>query len=154
MIIHHRTRLLQRGLLLALQTMRPFEDELSEQASKVLLQVRERRGPFPGLRLQQAGKREPGRAQSVSNPALSNTDYEETRVFIPVRIGGHTLHALVDPGSVCSYVNTKTATLYLRHDWDRQKGNTIALMAVGMETLLGEHLSGRMRIITSWPLWV
>ena len=99
-----------------------------------------------GVLSRDCGCKEPGLAQSVSNPALSNTDNEETRVFIPVGIGGYTLRALVDPGSVCSYVNKKTATLCLRHNWDRQKGNTIALMADGTETRLGEHLSGRMRI--------
>ena len=73
-------------------------------------------------------------------------------------------------------MNARTATFCLRHDWDRQKGNTIAPMADGTETRLGEHLSGRMRIMgqwfdvqvttmrkmtltfswgwTSWPLWV
>ena len=45
---------------------------------------------------------------------------------------------------------TGTATLCLRHDWDRQKGNNIALMADGTETRLGEHLSGRMRITGQW----
>ena len=86
--------------------------------------------------------------ESVSNPALSDTENEETRVFIPVGIDGYTLRALVDPGSVCSYVNKKAATLCLRHKWDRQKSNTIAHMADGTETQLGEQLSGRMRITT------
>ena len=50
------------------------------------------------------------------------------------------------PRKFCSWCGT----LCLRHNWDRHTGNTIALMADGTKTRLGEHLSGRMRITNRW----
>ena len=44
--LHPRTRLLQGGVLLALQAARPLTNELPKQASEDLFLMRERRGPL------------------------------------------------------------------------------------------------------------
>ena len=100
--------------------------------------------------MQGAEKRETGRAHSGSGSARSDTEDEEPRVFIPVRIGRNTLQALIDPGSVCSYVNRRVAALSIKQGWKREKNDSVALIADGTETPLGECLSGRMLVMNKW----
>ena len=96
------------------------------------------------MSLPETGKRKRGRAKLDSPPARYVPPSEEPRIFINIQVGLSTFKALVDPGSVCSYVDKTTADRFLAQGWAHREDDTVAVMADGTEMPLGKRLSGQL----------
>ncbi|XP_076300585.1 uncharacterized protein LOC143218903 [Lasioglossum baleicum] len=89
-----------------------------------------------------------GRAKITYNPAI---DPPENRIFLGVTINNHQTEALLDSGSVCSYVNNAMARKCVAAGWQVAKESTLAAMADGTEAELKWSIRGT-GIINGIPL--
>ena len=105
--------------------------------------VRERICVHQGLPVFKAGKRATDRANITSSPVRkSKSTSTDPRAFISVQIGAHWFTALIDPGSVRSYVDQKTDQHGRKQEWRMEDSHETAILADGSEVSLGRKLSG------------
>ena len=105
--------------------------------------VRERRHIHQGLLVFEAAKRATDRANITSSPVRkSKSTSTDPRAFISVQIGAHWFTALIDPGSVRSYVDQKTGQHCRKQEWRVEDSGETAILADGSEVSLGKKLSG------------
>ena len=64
-----------------------------------------------------------------------------------VFLGKQSVIALIDPGSVRSYVNEETARICQKNKWRQETSQRIAVLADGTETTLKNSLTGQIRTI-------
>ena len=103
--------------------------------------VRKRRRVHQGLPVFKAGKRATNRANITSSPVRESKS-TEPRAFTYVQIGALWFIALIDSGSVSSYVDQKTGHHCWKQQWRVEDSRETAILADGSEVSLGRKLSG------------
>ena len=93
----------------------PFQ--LPQSTQTVLLLVRQGGHPDPRVPVPEVGKRQADRADQTCSP-VRQTGSTDLRPFIKIKIGHQWKTALIDPGSVRSYLDQKNAQQCRREGWE------------------------------------
>ena len=124
-----------------MRAARAQQIQMPQSAKKALLMVRKGEHTNARLPLPKAGKRQEDRAHHAHRPVQRN-NARDPRAFIQVRIGARRVTALIDPGSVRSYLDRRMSHRCREDGWQREEGDEVAILADGSEVPLGDRLTG------------
>ena len=114
---------------------------MPQPTKKALLVVRKGGRTNARLPLPKAGKRQEDRAHHTHRP-VQRINARDPRAFIQVQIVARRATALIDPGSVRSYLDRWTIHRCGEYGCQREQGDEVAILADGSEVSLGDKLIG------------
>ena len=129
------------GMLLEVWSAGTQSLQLPQPTQTVLLLVRQGGHSDPRMSVPDVGKRKADRADQTCS-SVRETHSTDPRPFIQIKVGRNWTTALVDPGSVRSYLDQKHAEQCRREGWEIADSGETAIMADGAIVDLGGRITG------------